>query len=291
MAFNKDVLKKSIDSRKGNSEFWKPTKDKHIIRILPTKDKNLELPWVRAVFHYKLPLESGAVLCGKTYTDPTKKYGEGSCPVCDLIARLYRAGTPKDKALANSIKASSYYYMNILDRTDKDVNPMSLKPQVYKFSKGVKEELENAFVVKKDKQGNILKKEEMVDMKDEDIHVEVLDLSDIEKGYSLQLTQITKTIRTPDGETKNFTTYSVTRSSKQSAVVNAEKIMKEAKDLTQYCLLKPDFNVLKKNAKVLAGENVDLAEDEGLPQENEGNISFDSKEVDEYSASDNDIPF
>jgi hypothetical protein len=278
MAFNPEALKKSLNNRAGNNEFWKPTADKTTIRILPPKGKGVELPWVGILMHFKLPLSQGPVVCGKTINKDTGKF-EGSCPVCDYVSKLYKSGNAEDVELARQIKASPHYYANILDKSDGSPE-ISLKPKVYRFGKLVKEQLEECFTRKLSADGTVLTGEDLVDADLTAVKTDIEDISHPKTGKNIRIIKGTKVI----SEKQTITTYVLQKGGKPAPILNEQAVMNLATDLTKY-LVKSDKLELQKNLKFLLGQPIeeqDLKEDEidMCPPENSeytGTTGFDEE--------------
>jgi len=250
MAMNIKALEKSYNSRSGSNEFWRPKAEKTTIRLLPPKGDGVELPWVGAIYHYKLPLSTEPVPCAKTVNKATGKI-EGQCPICDYVNKLFKSGNEEDKNLAGLIKPSASYYANILDKSE-GIPEVQMRPKVYKFSKTVKEQLENCFRVNKGPDGTILYGEDLADVDASLIKVEFIDITDAVTGVNVQLIKGEKDL--PGG--KKMPTYTAIKGKKPAPLLNREAVLGGCKDLTKY-IVKADLTELQKNLKVLMGKTIE----------------------------------
>ena len=123
-----DALRKKLGNidMGGPSGFWKPPKGKKsTIRILPPVG-DMEFFFQEVGRHYGLA-DFGPITCPHFTSG-----GEEACPVCDLVARLYR-GSKADKALAKRLRVSKSFWMNVVvrDPDDSDGIEISDGPAVF----------------------------------------------------------------------------------------------------------------------------------------------------------------
>ena len=96
--------------------FWKPTKPKTQIRIMPEWNPEGEFAgqfWREVHQHWGVN-EKGPITC------PNKTPGlEGACPICELVEEMKDDKDPTVKKAVKDIKAKGAYLLNIQDLTDK----------------------------------------------------------------------------------------------------------------------------------------------------------------------------
>jgi len=251
-----DTIKKDLNNS-GSDGLWKPKDNKNTIRLLPAlKSSGVDVPWVLSVVHYGLPLPeegSSAVHCSRINyrMEGGKLRGEGSCPICDLVFKLYK-GDDEDKKLARSISAKPMWYVNILDLSDK--TNLALEPRVYRFSKMVYNELINCFKVSKNKKGEVVNPNDFDTYDEDELETDVVDITHYLKGYKLQL------IKAPKSDKNDYVSYKMLRSSNPSSVIKTEKekTKLEGKMTDLSTFIKPvDAKLLAKNARRLNNEDVE----------------------------------
>lgn len=104
------------------NRFWRPTKDKTILRILPPIKKNGErLFYFTHKVHWinKVPYEC----LNQTLVDKDgKEHVAEPCPICNLAKQLYKAGDTDEEALkeARSISAKTKDVVRMIVRDDGD---------------------------------------------------------------------------------------------------------------------------------------------------------------------------
>lgn len=103
------VESKEKEGEKKEKLFWSPVKDQDTdIRIVPVKSGD---PFKEFFTHY-LEIDEKhkkSVLC------PKKNFGD-SCPICDLVAKLYKDGAEENIKEAKNLLAKVRYYSPVLVR-------------------------------------------------------------------------------------------------------------------------------------------------------------------------------
>jgi len=97
--------KVALDSRGGNSSFWRPQEGDQTIRIVPTEDGD---PFKDFFFHYNVGKNSGFVC-------PKKNFGD-DCPVCGFATKLYNEGTDDSIKMAKSLFARQRFFSPVVVR-------------------------------------------------------------------------------------------------------------------------------------------------------------------------------
>ena len=122
-----DDLKK----RKQRSDFWRPTPGDNHVRFLPRWDGDYDGEMFReTAYHRNLgPDKDKSAVC-------LRHEGQEKCPVCEVIAELYKTKTDEDKEFARSIKAQTRAIFNIIDLDEPEKGP-----QIYMSGVDVMEQI------------------------------------------------------------------------------------------------------------------------------------------------------
>ncbi len=99
----------------GGSEFWKPKQGDNLIRLLPGVGEMNDIFWVEKGSHF---IELGSNNW-KTWICPEFTAGE-PCPICEYVRALYNTGDKGDKTLADDLRMTKAYSVNLIDRKNED---------------------------------------------------------------------------------------------------------------------------------------------------------------------------
>lgn len=112
--YSLEEAKKKLEELKqksGGGDFMELKEGENKVRIVCEEDEDW---YLEVATHY---VEVGKDKVGVTCNDV---YDGSECYFCGLVAQLKRSKDKDDKALADSLKSSTRYYMNVLDREDKN---------------------------------------------------------------------------------------------------------------------------------------------------------------------------
>lgn len=132
--YDEEGMLKALDEV-DTGKFWRPTKDRTVIRILPPMKSNGEkLFYFTHKVHWinKIPYEC----LNQTLVDKDgNEHVAENCPICNLAKQLYKAGENDKETLeeAKAISAKTKDISRIIIRDDKD-----LKVQFYELPMSVK---------------------------------------------------------------------------------------------------------------------------------------------------------
>lgn len=114
---------KKMEQEQQNS-FWRPKKDKSVLRILPPVIKNGEKLFYHAhKVHWinKRPYEC----LNQTLVDKDgHEHVACDCPICKFVNKLYKAGDDESKSLASKISAKTKYVVRVIVRDENDNQPV-----------------------------------------------------------------------------------------------------------------------------------------------------------------------
>jgi len=136
MAFDikkiKEKLAKLNDRTGGKGKtvtYWKPLENVDTtIRIVPTEDGD---PLKEFYFHY---LREDAKKVTSIFC--LKRNLSESCPICDLVSKLYKEGDEESRTMAKEISSKQRFFAPVIARGEEDKGVM-----VWGFSKTIYEEL------------------------------------------------------------------------------------------------------------------------------------------------------
>jgi len=100
--------KAALESKSGNSDFWRPQDGTQTIRILPMDDGD---PFKEFFFHYNVG--TSGFLC------PRKNFGD-DCKVCDFGTSLFREGTEESIKQAKNLFARQRFFSPVVVRGEED---------------------------------------------------------------------------------------------------------------------------------------------------------------------------
>lgn len=113
MALVRQQMKKLKTKRGGT---WRPEKGKNIIRILP--------PWSEEGYWYKDALRHYVPGKGKTGEGkgviPCSANDGSRCAICDMRTKLGESAKPSRQKMADELKPSREYYVNLVDMNNAD---------------------------------------------------------------------------------------------------------------------------------------------------------------------------
>ncbi|MCK9596741.1 hypothetical protein M0R19_06115 [Candidatus Pacearchaeota archaeon] len=101
-----------LSRSKGNQ--WAPKENENSIRILPAGSA----PPLSRTFYVEYFKHYNIGQGDVTSFFCPQQIAKKPCPICDLVKNLYETKDSDDKQLANSIRAKSRFYMNIIDLKD-----------------------------------------------------------------------------------------------------------------------------------------------------------------------------
>lgn len=123
-----DKIKNTDTGGNSSAGFWSPKEGRSVIRILP-EVKTMQY-FFQTVGRHNFPPD-GKKHC---YCPRFTSAGELSCPVCEMVDQLYKAGDKSSKELAGQLRARKMYWMNIIVRNkDGDQGPFLYTPGVTVF--------------------------------------------------------------------------------------------------------------------------------------------------------------
>lgn len=102
----------------GGFDFWKPKAGENTIRILPGVGDMGEVFWAEIGTHYMKigPNNYKTWVCPNFTADML-------CPICEYVNELYATGQKSDRELAQEIRVSKGWAMNVIDRKDEEKGP------------------------------------------------------------------------------------------------------------------------------------------------------------------------
>jgi hypothetical protein len=127
-----DKTKKRFEETAGDGKYYKATPGKNYIRVLP--------PWGKGAngsFFFVGALHYGFKIGGRDRAIPCPAFSErGRCPVCEFLDKLKSSGDEDHKELAQKIRQSKKYWINIVRRTEKAENEDDkVKVEIYGANK------------------------------------------------------------------------------------------------------------------------------------------------------------
>lgn len=134
-----------VEKSEKKSVFWRPTKQKTTIRILPPIKANGEkLPWFEHKVHW---INAQPYEClNQTVTDKDGAlHNACECPVCKMARALYNSKTDDAIALAKKITGKTRYVVRIIVRDDPEY---ATTPVFYELPFGIYEKVKNAIISK-----------------------------------------------------------------------------------------------------------------------------------------------
>lgn len=111
---------KRTDMGGGGGGFISLKEGKTVVRILPEVGKMDA--FYQTVGVHNLPGNDNK----RVYCPAFTSMGELPCPICDLVKRLYQAGDKASKALAQQLRVSKKYWINVINRADETPVPLIL---------------------------------------------------------------------------------------------------------------------------------------------------------------------
>lgn len=134
-----------VEKSEKKSVFWRPTKLKTTIRILPPIKSNGEkLPFFEHKVHW---INSQPYECiNQSIVDKDgNMHNACECPVCKMTRALYNAKTTEASALAKKIAGKTRYVVRILVRDDPEY---ATTPVFYELPFSIYEKIKNAILSK-----------------------------------------------------------------------------------------------------------------------------------------------
>jgi len=101
--------KKTLESRGGNTNFWRPQDGEQTIRIVPTPDGD---PFKDFWFHYNVGNNPG-------FLSPKKNFGEND-PLDDFVRKLFDEGTEDSRKMAKDLMAKQRFFSPVIVRGEED---------------------------------------------------------------------------------------------------------------------------------------------------------------------------
>lgn len=118
-----DRYKKLLDKVQGmdlgSSGYWKPSEGRNTIRVLPAVGE------MEFFFH-----EVGRHYDQRQYCPAISTDGAEECPICELNEQLFQSG---EKEAASKFRANRAFWMNIIDRKNRDAGPQIYTPGIQVF--------------------------------------------------------------------------------------------------------------------------------------------------------------
>ncbi len=92
--------------------YWKPAESDTTIRILPAEDGD---PLKEFFFHYLKgdDKKTQSIFC------PKKNVGE-SCPICDLVSKLYKEGDEESRKMAKDLSSKQRFFSTVVVRGEEE---------------------------------------------------------------------------------------------------------------------------------------------------------------------------
>lgn len=139
-----------VEKSEKKSVFWRPTKQKTTIRILPPikangiKANGEKLPWFEHKVHW---INAQPYEClNQTIVDKDGSlHNACECPVCKMARALYNSKTDDAIALAKKITGKTRYVVRIIVRDDPEY---ATTPVFYELPFGIYEKVKNAIISK-----------------------------------------------------------------------------------------------------------------------------------------------
>lgn len=134
-----------VEKSEKKSVFWRPTKQKTTVRILPPIKANGEkLPFFEHRVHW---INAQPYEClNQTVVDKDgNMHTACECPICKMTRALYNAKTDDSVALAKKITGRTRYVVRILVRDDPDY---ATTPVFYELPFSIYEKIKNAILSK-----------------------------------------------------------------------------------------------------------------------------------------------
>ena len=120
-----DKTKKRFEETAGDGKYFKASPGKNYIRVLP--------PWGKGAngsFFFVGALHYGFKIGGRDRAIACPAFSErGRCPICDFLDKLKQSGDDDHKEIAQKIRQSKKYWVNIIIRNEKGGNDED-KPKV-----------------------------------------------------------------------------------------------------------------------------------------------------------------
>ena len=115
-----------VDTGSGTHGFMTLDEGRNIVRILP-EVHSMDFFFQTVGRHY-MPNKKNF------YCSNFTSEGELTCPICELVSQLYKAGDKSSRALAGQIRVRKQYWMNVIDRSNESRGPLMLTPGVTIFN-------------------------------------------------------------------------------------------------------------------------------------------------------------
>lgn len=106
----------------GGFDYIKLKEGRNKLRIIPGVGDMEDFFWQQASRHY-IPDTKQSFFCPDFTIDEP-------CPICEFRQEMYNAGDNASKELAQSLKATRRYWMNVIDRNAKDKGPQIFTPGI-----------------------------------------------------------------------------------------------------------------------------------------------------------------
>ena len=139
------AMASEVEKSEKKSAFWRPTKQKTTVRILPPIKSNGEkLPFFEHKVHW---INSQPYEClNQTVVDKDGNlHNATECPICKMARSLYNAKTDDAVALAKKISGKTRYVVRILVRDDPEY---ATTPVFYELPFSIHEKIKNAILSK-----------------------------------------------------------------------------------------------------------------------------------------------
>lgn len=139
------AMASEVEKSEKKSAFWRPTKQKTTVRILPPIKSNGEkLPFFEHKVHW---INSQPYEClNQTVVDKDGNLHNASeCPVCKMARSLYNTKTDDAIALAKKISGKTRYVVRLIVRDDPE---HATEPVFYELPFSIYEKIKNAILSK-----------------------------------------------------------------------------------------------------------------------------------------------
>jgi len=140
-----DSMVTEVEKTEKKSNFWRPTKQKTTVRILPPIKANGEkLPWFEHKNHW-INSQPYECLNQTTVDKEGSLHNACECPICKMARTLYNTKTDEAIDLAKKITGRTRYIVRLIVRDDPEY---AEKPVFYELPFSVYEKIKNAILSK-----------------------------------------------------------------------------------------------------------------------------------------------